>query len=98
LHAKTIQMLVNTLDFGLDPQGSADVPAFIGWGAGLVERDSFDPKVLAGLEEFGLTPEIASPKSAGVARGYWAGALIDPSTRHIKGGVSRGLESAVVGY
>ena len=98
LHAKTIQMLVNTLDFGLDPQGSADVPAFIGWGAGLVERDSFDPKVLAGLEEFGLTPEIASPKSAGIARGYWAGALIDPSTRHIKGGVSRGLESGVVGY
>jgi gamma-glutamyltranspeptidase/glutathione hydrolase len=98
LHAKTIQMLVNILDFGMDPQASADAPAFIGWGAGLVERDSFEPKVLDGLKEFGLTPEIASPKSTGVARGYWAGALIDPATRHIKGGVSRGLESGVVGY
>lgn len=98
LHAKMIQMLVNTLDFGMDPQASADAPAFIGWGAGLVERDSFDPKMLEGLKEFGLTPEIASSKSAGVARGYWAGALVDPATRHIKGGVSRGLEGAVIGY
>jgi gamma-glutamyltranspeptidase/glutathione hydrolase len=98
LHAKTVQMLVSVLDFDLDPQAAADLPAFIGWGAGLVEKDSFDPKVLDGLKEFGLTPEIASPKTAGVARGYWAGALMDPATRHVKGGVSRGLEGGVVGY
>jgi len=98
LHAKTIQMLTNILDFGLDPQASADAPAFIGWGAGLVERDSFEPQVLDGLREFGLAPEIASPKAAGVARGYWAGALVDPATGRIQGGVSRGLEGGVVGY
>jgi gamma-glutamyltranspeptidase len=34
LHAKTIQMLVNILDFGMDPQASADSPAFIGWVRG----------------------------------------------------------------
>lgn len=98
LHAKTIQMLVNILDFGMVPQASADEPAFIGWGAGLVERDSFDPRVLDELKQLGLSPEIASPKSAGMTRGYWAGALIDPATRHIKGGVSRGLEGGVAGY
>jgi len=98
LHAKTIQMLVNILDFGMDPQASADAPAFIGWGAGLVEKDSFDPKVLDGLKEFGLPPEIASSKTSSVARGYWAGALVNPATRLVKGGVSRGLEGGVVGY
>ncbi|MGH7968876.1 MAG: gamma-glutamyltransferase, partial [Limisphaerales bacterium] len=98
LHAKTIQMLVNILDFGMGPQASADAPAFIGWGAGLVEEGSFEQKVLDGLKEFGLAPEIASDKSAGVSRGYWAGAVINPETGHVKGGVSRGLESGVVGY
>jgi gamma-glutamyltranspeptidase / glutathione hydrolase len=98
LHAKTIQMLVNVLDFGMDPQASVDAPAFIGWGAGLVEADSFEQKVLDGLKEFGLAPEIASAKNAGVSRGYWAGAVINTETGHIKGGVSRGLESGVVGY
>ena len=68
LHAKTIQMLVNILDFGMDPQASADAPAFIGWGAGLVEADSFDQKVLDGLKEFGLAPEIASDQARHRAR------------------------------
>ena len=98
LHSKTLQMLVNILDFSMDPQASADAPAFIGWGAGDVERGSFEPKVLDGLNEFGLTAKIASQSQTGVAKGYWAGAVIDPATRHVKGGISRGLESAVVGY
>jgi hypothetical protein len=67
-------------------------------GAGQVESDSFDPEVINGLKEFGLTPEIASTKYANTARGYWAGALIDPVTRRAKGGVSRGLDGAIVGY
>jgi gamma-glutamyltranspeptidase/glutathione hydrolase len=98
LHAKTIQMLVNILDFGMDPQTSADMPAFVGWGAGQVEEDTFDPKVLDGLEQLGLHPEMVSSKNANVSRGYWTGAQIDPVTRHIKGGVTRGLEGGVVGY
>jgi gamma-glutamyltranspeptidase/glutathione hydrolase len=98
LHAKTIQMLANILDFGMDPQTAADMPAFIGWGAGQVEEDTFDPKVLHGLEQLGLHPEVVSSKDANVTRGYWAGAKIDPFTRHIKGGVTRGLEGGVVGY
>jgi gamma-glutamyltranspeptidase/glutathione hydrolase len=98
LHAKTIQMLVNVLDFGMDPQASADTPAFIGWGAAEVEADAFDPKVLDGLRRFGLTPKVVSSRNASLARGYWAGALIDPATQHVKGGVSRrGLEGGLSG-
>jgi len=98
LHAKTLQVLANILDFGMDPQTAVDTPAFVGWGAGQVERDTFDPKVLDGLRDMGLKVEVFSPKQAAVSRGYWAGAQIDPVTQHIKGGLSRGLEGGVAGY
>ena len=98
LNAKTLQVLVNILDFGMDPQTAVDTPAFVGWGAGQVEANTFDPKVLEGLKEMGLRVEVISPKQAGISRGYWAGAQVDPVTRHTKGGVSRGLEGGVVGY
>ena len=33
-----------------------------------------------------------------MARGYWGGIQIDPASRRLKGGVSRGLEGEVAGY
>src|SRR5260370_40580005 len=50
LHAKTLQMLANILDFGMDPQTAVDMPTFVGWGAGQVEADMFAPKVLDELK------------------------------------------------
>jgi gamma-glutamyltranspeptidase/glutathione hydrolase len=98
LHAKTLQVLANILDFGMDPQTAVDTPAFVGWDAGKVEANTFNPKVLNALKEMGLKVKVISSKEAGMERGYWAGAQIDPVSRHIKGGVSRGLESGVAGY
>ena len=98
LHAKTLQMLANILDFGMDPQTAADQPSFVGWGAGQVEALMFDPKVLDGLKNLGLKVEVISPKQASISRGYWAGVQIDPATRRMKGGVSRGMERGVAGY
>ena len=98
LHAKTLQVLANILDLGMDPQAAVDTPAFVGWGAGQVEADTFDPKVLAGLKEMGLKVEVISRKEAAITRGYWAGVWIDPVTRHIKGGATQGAEGGVVGY
>ena len=98
LHAKTLQMLANILDFGMDPQSSVDTPTFVGWGAGQVERNTFDPTVLDALKKMGLKVEIISPNEGAVSRGYWAGVQSDPLTRRIKGGVSRGLEGGVAGY
>jgi gamma-glutamyltranspeptidase / glutathione hydrolase len=99
LHAKTLQTLANTLDFGMDPQTAVDTPAFVGWNSGTVEADTFDPKILAGLTQFGIKKvKPISAKEAGTSRGYWVGIQIDPTTRHMKGGVSRGLEGAVNGY
>jgi hypothetical protein len=58
----------------------------------------FDPKVLDGLKQMGLKIEIVSRGQAGISRGYWAGVQIDPDTRRIRGGVSRGLDGGVAGY
>jgi gamma-glutamyltranspeptidase len=97
-HAKTLQVLANIIEFGMDPQAAVDTPAFVGWGAGQVEGDTFDPKVLDGLKGMGLGVEVISPRQAAISRGYWAGVQIDPITRHIKGGVTRGMEGGVAGY
>jgi len=98
LHAKTLQMVANILDFGMDPQSSADQPTFVAWSAGQVEANMFDPKVLEGLERMGLRVEVISSQQAAISRGYWAGVQIDPVTRRMKGGVSRGLGGGVAGY
>ena len=98
LHAKTLQMLANVLDFGMDPQSSVDLPAFVGWGAGQVEANTFDPRVLEGLERMGLRVEVISSQQAAISRGYWAGVKIDPVTRRMTGGVSRGGGGGVAGY
>ena len=98
LHAKTLQMLANILDFGMDPQTSVDMPTFVGWGAGQVEENSFEPKVLDELRQMGLKIDVVSASQAGVSRGYWAGIQVDPETRRMKGGVSRGLGGGVDGY
>jgi hypothetical protein len=84
--------------FGMDPQTSADMPSFVGWGAGQVEKGTFDVRVLDGLKELELKPEVVSSKAASITQGFWVGAQIDPVTRHMKGGVTRGLEGGVVGY
>ena len=98
LHAKTLQVLANILDFGMDPQAAVDAPAFVGWNAGEVEADTFSEEMLEALRGMGLKVEVESPQRAGITRGYWVGALIDPATGRIRGGVSRGLEGGVAGY
>jgi gamma-glutamyltranspeptidase/glutathione hydrolase len=98
LHSKTLQVLFNILDFGMDPQSAVDTPAFVGWNAGTVEQDTFDPKVLDGLGEFGMKVKPSPSKDGNMTRGYWVGVQVDPATRRMKGGVSRGLEGQVAGY
>jgi gamma-glutamyltranspeptidase/glutathione hydrolase len=99
LHGKTLQVLFNIFDFDMEPQAAVDTPAFVGFNAGAVERDTFDPKVLAGLSKFGVeNVKPVSEKEAGGSRGYWAGIQVDLKTKQMKGGVSRGLQSEVNGY
>jgi gamma-glutamyltranspeptidase/glutathione hydrolase len=98
LHARTLQVLVNILDFGMDPQEAVNMPAFVGWGAGRVEAGTFELEELQRLRQMGLNVEVVSRAQAGISRGYWTGILVDQATGRLKGGVSRGLEGGVVAY
>jgi gamma-glutamyltranspeptidase/glutathione hydrolase len=93
LHYKTLQVLVNILDFDMDPQSAVDTPAFLPDG---VQDGSFDPKVLEGVAELGMKVRVLSPKK--LRPGYWVGVQVDPKNRRLRGGVSRGLEGQVAGY
>jgi gamma-glutamyltranspeptidase/glutathione hydrolase len=96
LHAKTLQVLVNIIDFDMDPQAAVDTPAFVGWNPPAFEPGTFDPRTLDGLKDFGIN--AAPEKDAGMSRGYWVGIQIDSKTGNLKGGVSRDLEGEVIGY
>jgi gamma-glutamyltranspeptidase len=98
LHAKTLLTLANILDFGMDPQSAVDTPSIVGWSPGEVEINTFSNQILDELRSMGLKIELETPQRANMTRGYWAGAQIDPLTRQIRGGVSRGLGGAVVAY
>jgi gamma-glutamyltranspeptidase/glutathione hydrolase len=98
LHARTLQVLVSILEFGMNPQAAVDAPAFVGWSPGQVEEGTFEPEVLEGLRKMGLKVEMVSRKRAGIYRGYWAGVQVDPVTHRLKGGVSRGMEGGVAAY
>jgi gamma-glutamyltranspeptidase / glutathione hydrolase len=90
-----LQVLVNMLDFGMKPQVAVDVPAFLpsaGWDhtnmVAQFEKETFDFKVLEGLQAMGMKVKISSDA---MRRGYWVGIQIDPQSQHLQGAVSRGL-------
>jgi gamma-glutamyltranspeptidase/glutathione hydrolase len=93
LHYKTVQTLVNILDFEMEPQRAVDTPAFLPNG---VEKGTFDPKVLEGVRGLGLKVNLLSQRE--LQPGYWVGLQLDPAARQWRGGVSRGVEGQVVGY
>jgi len=96
LHAKTLQVLLNILDFNMVPQSAVDTPSFAGWNPPVIEEGTFDPKTLEGLKDFGM--KVVPEKPEAISRGYWVGIRIDSATGTTKGGVSREMEGAVAGY
>jgi gamma-glutamyltranspeptidase/glutathione hydrolase len=93
LHYKTLQVVANILEFGMDPQTAVDTPAFVSGG---VAKETFDPKVLEGVGALGMKVKVLSSKD--VQPGYWAGVLVDQEHHSLRAGVSRGLEGQVTGY
>jgi gamma-glutamyltranspeptidase/glutathione hydrolase len=93
LHYKTLQALACILDFDMAPQCAVDTPAFLPNG---FEEGTFDPKVLEDVKALGMKVNVLSRKE--LQPGYWVGVQVNPSNRQLVGGVSRGLESEVVGY
>lgn len=68
-----VQMMVNTLDYAMNPQASLDAPRWQ-WTGGrdvLVEQDT-DPRIVAGLRDRGHQVQV----SAGLGDGFGRGQLI----------------------
>jgi gamma-glutamyltranspeptidase/glutathione hydrolase len=57
-----VQMVVNTVDYGMDPQTSLDTPRWSWWEKRFVKLEPCDPTIVAGLEgrghEVDLDPEV----------------------------------------
>lgn len=94
LHEKHLQVLMNILDFSMDPQTAVDTPVIFSDGSAV--KDSFDPKLMDEVGKLGGKIRIVLPEK--VNRGYWVGIQVDPETRRMRGGVSRGLEGQIAGY
>ena len=93
LHYKTLQVLANILEFGMDPQTAVDTPAFLPNG---VEKGTFDPDVVEGVKALGMKVNILSRKE--LQPGYVVGVQVDAVTHRLRAGVSRGLEGGITGY
>ena len=93
LHHKTVQVLLNILDFDQDPQQAVDTPAFLPNGVG---RGTFDPEVLAGVQALGFKVNVLPDKE--LQPGYWVGVQVNPTNGCFRGAVSRTLEAEAVGY
>src|SRR5262249_30696266 len=99
LHEKTVQVLLNILEFGLNPQEAVDAPYLLprSWEKdGPVIRvieETFDAKVLDGLRAFGQPVTVLRKADVGEWgrwRGFWVGASIDAKT-----GAPRGVPARV---
>jgi gamma-glutamyltranspeptidase/glutathione hydrolase len=109
LHASMLHNVLNVLEFGLDPQSSADQPSPRGpplsriqkgeaapdYAKEVVGRGDFTPDVIEGVRAKGQAIELAT---GGAQLGYWIGIHVDPESGKLRGGVSRQLNGLVEGY
>ena len=94
LHEKHVQMLMNILDFGMDPQTALDTPVI--FSSGSIVKESFDPQVIDEVRKLGGKISFVTVEKAD--RGYWVGIQIDPATGRMRGGCSRSLQGQIAGY
>jgi gamma-glutamyltranspeptidase/glutathione hydrolase len=106
LHQATLQNLINVLDFGMDPQTSAEQPNSRGPTLGMsltgvpepeYEKEAFgtgdfSEAVLEGVRARGQATKIVGENSQ---VGYWIGIQIDPESQKLLGGVTPKLNGLV---
>jgi gamma-glutamyltranspeptidase/glutathione hydrolase len=100
-YPKTLQVIVNILDFDMNPQTAVDTPSFLWntWSSpltGQVETNMFDSDVLDGVRSMGIKVRVLSRDKA--SPGYWVGVQVDQKTHRLTGAVSQGLEGQVETY
>jgi gamma-glutamyltranspeptidase/glutathione hydrolase len=103
LHQKTIQCLVNVLDFGLSPKEAIDAPYLMfpkysadGKQVQQVLRGAFPEATLARARALGLAiEEIANSR---YAQGLWVGIRIDPAKKTYEAGSPNVTNGCALAY
>jgi gamma-glutamyltranspeptidase/glutathione hydrolase len=110
LHATTMNNLVNTLDFGMDPKQSIETPNFLGpfFGMGVGDAPRWDQEALAegdfanemieALKTRGQAVRLLSKREALAQRGHWVAVKIDPKTGNRTGAAPIWLNGGVAGF
>ncbi len=104
LHEVTIQGVLDVLDFGMTPAQAALMPAVRkNWPLGVPLRipsggDGFPDSTLRGAQRLGIELEIVTAGSGTSPAGYWVAIAIDPMTRALRSGLTRGINGAAEGY
>ena len=93
LNEKTLQVILNILDFGLDPKTAVDMVYFRSpwwpnhWDHQIVREGDFDKSILDGVQAKGQ--KIKEVKSQKITEnGFWAGIYINPETQALEGATS----------
>ena len=95
-HVKSMQVLVNILDYGMDPRSAVDMPAFL--LCGQVEEGTFAPTLLDHARALGLPVKVLSPKTAASLHGNWVGIQKSTLSSGWQGAATLGPLGQVQGY
>lgn len=104
LHEVAIQGVLDVLDFGMTPAQAVLMPALRkNWPLGDPVRlptgpDGFPDSTVRGLQRFGVDVEIVPAVSSASPAGYWVAIGIDPATRVLRSGLTRGTNGMAEGY
>jgi len=96
----TIRVLVNALDFGMDPRDALDAPAIL---APVDETDratagEYPDELIRAVAELGLPLEVVEPRLARRFRGSGVMLALDPDTGRMSGGASALLNGGALAY
>jgi gamma-glutamyltranspeptidase/glutathione hydrolase len=89
LHMRTVQCLIDVLDYGMTPKQAIDAPAFMTSdfdpAAGphpprLVVEGQFDDALLDKVRALGQGVKVVPVSQRPLFQGYWIGVTIDPVT------------------
>jgi gamma-glutamyltranspeptidase/glutathione hydrolase len=95
-HTKTLQVLVNILDYDMDPRAATDMPAFL--LCGHVEEGTFDSRMLNDVQGLGVRVQTLSGAAAAQLHGNWLGVQRNPRGNGWQGAATIGPRGQVQGY
>jgi gamma-glutamyltranspeptidase/glutathione hydrolase len=87
------QVLINLIDFGMDPQEAGEAPRFRHAGEEVLLESAFNPSVRSGLSALGH--HVATAVNAW---GGYQGILIDPGTNALIGGSDPRKDGLAIGW